>query len=384
VALAAGRHEVAIKAFEEAQKLFPRDATSSDLLKEAHEARDKVKNDLARQAKEAEEARLRAAKVEKALERGKAALQSGDLKTAAQAVKEAADLAPKAGAVLQAQKDLAKAEAEQKQRQADFQTCLDRGRKALTDKRLDEAVKEFREARRLLPQDRTALDLLRQAETSLKTQQDATAAALRAQQLLAQGKAALKAKKWDDAVKAFEGAVKAMPTDKEAGLLLKSAQEEQKKQAEYTRQLALGKAALAAKKWDDALTAFTAALKMVPADPEATRGMQAANEGKKSTPDPKVEYTRLMTAAAAFEKQQKYFDALQAYKDALAKLPGDAKASAGVTKVTQYNQRLIDANKAAQAKRWADAVKECEEALKLYPDSTEAKKALQKAKDKKP
>jgi hypothetical protein len=45
---------------------------------------------------------------------------------------------------------------------------------------------------------------------------------------------------------------------------------------------------------------------------------------------------------------------------------------------------MIDGKKASDAKKWPDAVKAYEEALKLYPDSNEAKRNLQKAKDKKP
>src|SRR5205807_1484590 len=109
-------------------------------------------------------------------------LLTGDLKTAAEAIKEAEDLAPKSGAVAQARKDLAKTEEEQKKRQADFQACLDRGSKALGEKRLEDAVKELREARRLQPQDPKAGGLLKQAETALKAKQDAEAVALKAKQ----------------------------------------------------------------------------------------------------------------------------------------------------------------------------------------------------------
>src|SRR5262249_13932162 len=80
--------------------------------------------------------------------------------------------------------------------------------------------------------------------------------------LLARGKAALMLKQFDVAVTAFTEAVTVMPADKEAQALLK------------------GSAALQNSKWDDAITAFTTALTLVPNDPEATKGLQAANEGK--------------------------------------------------------------------------------------------------------
>jgi tetratricopeptide (TPR) repeat protein len=598
VALAAGKYPDAVKAFEEAQKLFPKDPTSADLLKEAVAARDKDKTDRAQKAKEAEEARLKADKVAKALERGRAALKSGDLKTAKDAIKEAADLSPKSGAVLQAQKELASAE----EAQAAFQARLDAARKALKDNKPEDAVKEAQAALLLRPLDGPARDLLAQAQAAVKSKQDA----VRAQELVAQGKAALKdkkyddaiktfgealrlrnekevadllkqaqdaqkalaeytrqinlgkmavnagkwddaitaykaalaaipndpdatkglqaatdkkkaetagkrtefdklvtqgktalaankfddavkaftdalkiigddkeaqgllkqaqdgqknlaeytkqlnlgktalnAKKWDDAIAAFNAALKAVPkdpeatkglqaaidgkkqpdpavvqranfdklvaqgrvalkdrkyddaikaftealkifpTDKDALALLKQAQDGQKALAEYTRQMGLGNAALKAQKWDDAIAAFTAALKAMPNDPEANKGLQAANDGKKPKTDPK-EYAKQMAAAAAAEKKQEYLDALEAYQKALTAMPNDPAAKAGLKKGTDYNQRMVEGKKALDMKKWPDAVKAYEDALKLYPDSNEAKKYLQKAKDKKP
>jgi tetratricopeptide (TPR) repeat protein len=537
VALAAGKYADAVKSFEEAQKLFPKDPSSADLLKEATAARDKDKTDLAQKAKEAEEARWKADKVAKALERGRAALKSGDLKAASEAIKEAAAVSPKSGAVLQAQKELAKAE----EAQAAFQARLDAARKALKDNKPEDALKEAQAALLLRSLDGQAQDLLRQAQAAVKSKEDALrvqelltsarkaigagqleaagkdlaeakklapmdqavaaaerelAAARRApfEKLVAQGKAALKDKKWDDAIKAFTEALKisnekeaadllkqaqdgqkalaeytrqvnlakmamnagkwdeasaaykaalaAMPNDsdatrglqtatenkkkadsagkraafdklvaqgkaalgarkyddavkaltealkligddKEAQGLLKQSQDGQKAVAEYNKQIALGKAALNAKKWDDAITAFNAALTIVPNDPEATKGLQAANDGKKPKGDPK-EYGKQMAAAAAAEKKQEYLDALQAYQKALKAMPDDAAARAGFKKASDYNQRMVDGKKALDAKKWPDAVKAYEDALKLYPDSNEAKKYLQKAKDKKP
>jgi tetratricopeptide (TPR) repeat protein len=252
---------------------------------------------------------------------------------------------------------------------------LPRIQAALKAGQLDAAAKDLDEAKKLAPADPGVV----QADRDLQAAQRGAAT-----KLVSQGKAALSAKKWDDAVKALGDAVKANPADKEVAALLKEAQEGQKNQAEYAKQLDLGKKALAAKKWDDAIAAFNAALKAVPADAEAKKGLQAATDGKKATPDPMVEYAKFMDRAAALEKAQKYLDAVQAYQDALTKIPKDAKATAGAKKITDYNQKMIDGNKGLQGKKWADAAKAYDDALKLFPDSKEAKTGLQKAKDKKP
>jgi tetratricopeptide (TPR) repeat protein len=435
VALAAGKYPEAIKAFEEAQKLFPKDPTSADLLKDAKAARDKDKTDLAQKAKEAEEARQKAAKVEKALERGRVALKAGDLKAAREAFKEAADLSPKSGAVLQAQKELVKAEEDRVKRLAEFQTHLDAGQKALKEKRPEEAVKEAQAALLLDPQQRKAQDLLRDAQAALKIKQDAEAATLKLQQLLTriqteikagqldaaakdlaeakklaapadqavaqaerdlqaarrapfdklvtQGKAALKDKKYDDAVKAFTDALKIMD-DKDTQALLKDAQTG----VQFTKLLTQGKAANDAKKWDEAITAYNAALKLVPNDPEATKGLQTANDGKKGDAAVvRANFDKLMGQGKTALKDKKYDDAVKAFTDAL-KLIDDKEARALLKQaqdeqknLAEYTRQINLGKIALNAGKWDEAITAYNAALKLVPNDPEATKGLQAATD---
>jgi cytochrome c-type biogenesis protein CcmH/NrfG len=96
-----------------------------------------------------------------------------------------------------------------------------------------------------------------------------------------------------------------------------------------------------------------------------------------------VEYAKAMQAGASFDKQKKYADAVQAYTTALHWAPKDAKAAAGL-RDAQYLLHMTDGEKLLAARRFADATKEFEEALKLFPNSADAKKDLQKAKSGKP
>jgi tetratricopeptide (TPR) repeat protein len=86
-----------------------------------------------------------------------------------------------------------------------------------------------------------------------------------------------------------------------------------------------------------------------------------------------------MQAAAAADKQKKYADAVAAYQTALHWVPGDAKAAAGL-RSAEYLLHMSEGMKLLAAKRFADAAKEFEEALKLFPTSADAKKYLEKAK----
>jgi tetratricopeptide (TPR) repeat protein len=265
-----------------------------------------------------------------------------------------------------------KKRAESNTQRTNFEKLVAQARVDLKDKKYDLAVKGLTDALKIM-ENKDARALLKEAQTGV----DFT-------RLLAQGKAGIKDKKYPAAIQALTEAVKLMPMDKEAPVLLKQAQDEQKL-AEYTRQMNLGNTALKDKKWDAAITAFNEALKLVPNDAEAKKGLDAANAGKKPKTDPK-EYAKQMEAAKNAETKQDYIEALSAYQKALEAMPDDLAARAGIKKGTDYNQKMIDGNKAMTAKppKWADAVKAYEDALKLYPDSKEAKRNLQKAKDKKP
>ena len=64
-------------------------------------------------------------------------------------------------------------------------------------------------------------------------------------------------------------------------------------------------------------------------------------------------------------------------------MPGDAKAAAA-QKNAEFQTHMAEGQKLAGQKKFADAAKEYEEALKLFPDNKDAKDALKRAKDGKP
>jgi tetratricopeptide (TPR) repeat protein len=264
------------------------------------------------------------------------------------------------------------------------------GRNALAAKKYDEAINSFTEALKLLPGDKDATRGLADARQALEAEKKQKTAtdydnALRA------GRAALAAKKYDDAIKAFTEAGKILPGDRDAAALLKDAQNakdaEAKKNDDFTKLMAAARNAMGAKKYDDAIKAYTDALKVMPGDKDAAKGLndarQAADAAKAPKPDPKAEYAKQMQAGAAAEKQGKLADARAAYREALKWAPNDAKAAAAL-KNADFGAHMAEGKKLHDAKKYADAVKEYEAALKLFPDNKDAKDALKRAKDGKP
>jgi len=220
-------------------------------------------------------------------------------------------------------------------------------------------------------------------------------------QAMKAGRDAYMARRFDDSVKAFSDAARLMPGDRDATACLQQVTKvrddmkaatdaEAKRRADYTRLMNQGQTALTARRYDEALKAYTDALKLQPGDAAATRGQRDAQQGLDAArgsskpppppPPPPAEYTRQMDAALALEKQQKYADAVPAYKAALRALPNDSKATTGA----DFAQHVADGQKAQAARKFPDAIREYEAALKLIPNHPDATAFLKRAREGKP
>ena len=144
---------------------------------------------------------------------------------------------------------------------------------------------------------------------------------------------------------------------------------------------------MTAKKYVEAITAYTEALKLFPNDGDAKKGLADATQLTKPVPPPpptpQAEYNRQMQQGATMDQQKKYAEAIKAYSAALKAFPNDARA-AGALKEASYKYQMAEGLKAAQAKKFPDAIKAYEEALKQKPNDAEATAALKRAKAGKP
>jgi tetratricopeptide (TPR) repeat protein len=290
---------------------------------------------------------------------------------------------------------------EEQARQANLTRLLKDGQAALDAKQYDKAISLLGEAKKLAPTSVDVQAALSKAQlardNAIKAESAAEAEKKRQAdyaRLVKDGRDALTAKKYDDAIKSFGDALKVQPGDRDATALLQAAVKgrddtraandaEAKRKADFNRLMTSGQAAVTAKKYDEAIRDFGDALKLMPGDPGATKALkdaQVARDAPKPPPPPPAEYVRSMDQAAALEKAQKYADAALAYSAALKALPGDAKA----TQSHDFAQHMADGQKLLNAKKFPDAVKEFEQALKVFPTNKDAQDFLKKAKDGKP
>jgi tetratricopeptide (TPR) repeat protein len=368
-ALVGKQYDAAVKAFGEARKIQPTDPEALRLLRNSEKARDEVNAALAAQARKREEDRQRAGAVQKLLAQGRSALSKRDLDGAARALDAAAGLAPTDPAVVKARQELqsartaAAADAEKARRMAGYQEVLRAGRAALAARRYDDAVKAFTEAGRLLPNDPTAAALLQEA---IKQRNAAQAAA-------------------------------------------RSQQEDQRRLADFNRFLGQGQAALAGKRYEEAVKAFSEAVKLQPQNAPAAAALRQARQAldaSRAAPPPRVvpppplqpkpnpvprpqpvnvqgEYVKQMQLAAALEKQRKYAEAAQAYQKALQQLPHDPKATAAL-RLAEFNFHMNAGQQALAGRHFPEAAREFEAAVKLFPTNPAANAALKQARQGRP
>jgi tetratricopeptide (TPR) repeat protein len=361
-ALADRQYDRAIQSYRAADRLVPGDVDVLAGLSRAEQLHEQQA--VAQRRRQAEQAKETAFRT--LLESGKSNLAARRYEAAVAALAEAVKLKPDDAAAKAALGQAeqargasagdARTRAEQKNA-AEYQQRLGAGRAALAARQYDVALESFREAQRLLPGDQTAAAFIKEAEQG---KQGAAAQAAQDGQKAREAEAARR--------RAEEARLKAQQEQEQARRQAAAAAAEQKKhQAEYQRALDLGRASLQAKRPDEAIKHFTEALRLQPGDADAAAQLRQAEKAQQDA--------RAARQAEALRQQGARMPP-PAPRPGPPALPAAAQA--------EFNMHLADGKRFAAARRFADAIKEYEAALKLSPGNPEATAALERARAGKP
>jgi tetratricopeptide (TPR) repeat protein len=227
--------------------------------------------------------------------------------------------------------------------------------------------------------------------------------------LVADGKAALAAGRFEAAEKAFNDALKIDPKDSAAidGLVAarsgraagkKDDEERQRRDAERDRLLAEGREALAAKLYARAVRALEAARALAPTDATVLAAINEARTALEADEDQKkklAEYNARLAAGKTALEAGKYTDAVREYTAALTAMPDSAEAKDGLKQAEAklaalgdrektnkaFDAAIARARAAIVATKFNEAIAEIDGALRLIPDDREGKRLLTTTKE---
>jgi tetratricopeptide (TPR) repeat protein len=436
-ALAAKQFDKSIASFKAATAIAPDNVDVQKELAAAIQARDDFR--LANRPKEKETAKVdpkpkmpiepkKTSKGDELLAKARQAIQARDLDTASKFLAEAAVEDPRNIDIrkVQAEYEVVRksmlADTEAKKKQEIYQKAMSTASQAIAAKKFDEAIQAAKEALTAKPNDPAATRLLASAQ---KMDQAADTAAMEAQKkkeafdaAIKATQAALAAKNFEAAVKSAGDALKIIPNDATALALQKQARDAQtemmasnQKKQQYEAWMKRGNQALIAKDYETASESFSNALKLVPADPDAVKGLTTARTAMaqpktnpkvdpkpKMDPQPKVDpktkvdpkpktkeptpatkVTALLEDADEAEDKGKYSEALQLYQEVLKLAPANPKARNRVP----FTRLLSQAQDDIADAKWAEANQKVTQALKLIPNDQGAKKVQKQIQAKK-
>jgi tetratricopeptide (TPR) repeat protein len=273
---------------------------------------------------------------------------------------------------------------DQDKRRKALEDLIDRGRKALGAKRFKDAIGELEAALRIEPMDRESKRLLTSAQDSLKKVKATNPKLLaRADDLLKLGRVTDAKKLVDQAVADWAEDSDALRAQKDVDRLIDNAKNAK---VTYQQLVQSGVVAMAAGRYADAVTSYTQALALVPTDidtalalKQAQAALQVEVAATLAANRAQLAYNNYMQLASAAVTRKAYNDAISAYNRALRLVPGDAAAVTGLSQA-RYNLAMAAGTQALTLRQRANAITAFQAALKQIPGDVQAEQGLLQAK----
>ncbi|MFO0805741.1 MAG: tetratricopeptide repeat protein [Gemmataceae bacterium] len=311
------RFEDAVSRYEEANRIQD-DAPTRDLLAQARVSRDS----------------LRLLPFDQSMQRGRDAVEATDHAAAVVAFHDALRLFPENEA---ATASLLSAE---------FNGFLEKGRTAYKGERYAEAVTALAEAAKRRPEDKETANLLADARVQRRSQ------------AMEQGRAAMTAKQYSQAVALFT----------EANHLSAGADAaESLREANFQMRWERGRKSVDNKQFAAAIPDLEEATRLKPEFAEGRTLLQQARDGKKAMDMAQAmeDYKRAIAAGDAAMQRKDYTGAVDSYREAQNKQPGDLTASSKLseaqtakTKKDSYERHMSQAKSYMNSKNYASAESE--------------------------
>lgn len=376
VASAGKNPEEAMNAYAAALKLFPKDAEATKKFDDAKAAWEVIVK--AKQADEKTQQEL-----DTLIANAQDSLQKKHYAAATDLFKLALERSPSDDRAFKgftaAREALAKNQDETK-KLTDVQALMDSGKASLKQGRYADAIRDFAAAQRLDPANPLPGQFRKDAEKAIDNLKNDQEKKFEFQKLLDQGNTASKGQRYDDAEQAYRQALKIYPNDKIASNALDDVRRLAKiARNEFDSTMVRGNLAMRDGRFRDAADAYRDALRIAPGSDAATK---AAREADRLAENLSI-YMQAMTRATTAMSLRRWLDAARAYQDALRANPGDIAASQGLADAQQaleteaIRRREFDKHWAAglqyvKTLRYSDAADEFQQAIRAFPTHPQA------------
>jgi tetratricopeptide (TPR) repeat protein len=274
---------------------------------------------------------------------------------------------------------------------ADYEAHMDAGRAAMVAERYADALSEYKAALLLLPGDAAATRGQRDAEDRLVAIQGKVTRRSDVARLVDKARNALKAKHYDEALAAANEALGLDPRDTEAKQLQRDATSARRAaKGEFAQLMSMAADAQAAGRFEEASRLYARALEIFPDSDNARLGKRLADGAAQDTQAGLAAYFRFMVAGTLAMQNLQFVDAARAFTEALRLVPTDLAAARGLrdariavtgvlTVQVNYYRQLQIGYAALQAQRPAAAITAFQAALTIIPNSPLALAGLQQA-----
>jgi tetratricopeptide (TPR) repeat protein len=313
--------------------------------------------------------------------------------------------------LVKAEKEKAEAEAKIKAIEDAYNVAKIKADAFMASKNYDQAIAAYSDALKSKPDEdypkskiAEAQKLKQKAEEEKKAAEEMAKINENFTKKMAEGDAAVKIKKWDEALLHFEEASKLKPAEQMPKARIeqvkKSKDDEEKRlaqeqlQKEYSAAIATADGLLKSKQYDQAIAAYDAAHKLKPAEAYPKTKIAEAEAAKKADEiaSTRAEYDKVAKEADALLKSGKYDEAIAKYEEALKILPLENHPKAMIAEaqklktqeahnkvLTEYNRIIADGEALLKTEDFDGAVKKFEEAKKVMPTDKKADELITEA-----
>ena len=221
---------------------------------------------------------------------------------------------------------------EQNKKEEQFFVHIDEADALYAENSLEKALEEYEKALKIFPKDEYALGKKSEISTILKNEKDKLDAF---SEMVALGDELLNSEKFAEAVVQYESALKLYPNNQVAKTKYLDAKSKKEaydlKVSEYDRLKSKGQEFTLRKKYGEAISYYEQALQLFPNDNELVATINEL-QNKKNIAD---NYNTKIAEADAFYEDRSYNDAQSAYRAALTVIPNDSYALGMIARIDE-------------------------------------------------